>query len=141
MKMVIAFLALLLPATLPVEQELHLRTMRSDDGTELEVSITREQAELVPSWDPEEKQVLPLSIDLAIGLARDSIRHRHPSVDEFRVSAIEMARLHPAFQDRWYYMIKFRPVIDGRSLMGGLYASFVLMDGTVVEPQVRKNDP
>jgi hypothetical protein len=141
MQVILTLIAVLLASQVAVDQELLLRTMRSDDGTELRVAITRQQAENVPSWDPEEKQVLPLSMEMAIGLARDSIRNRHSSISEFRVAAIEIDRLHSAFQDRWYYIINFRPVIEGRSLIGGLYASFVLMDGTVVEPQVRKDDP
>ena len=124
----------------PVPQELHLRSMRSGDGTELDVRITREQAEAVPTWDPEDKQVVPIDLSLAIGLARDSIRDRHPGISEFLVAGIEMSRLHEEYLNRWYYIIRFRPVLEGRPLQGGLYAAFILMDGTVVEPTVAKSD-
>jgi hypothetical protein len=119
----------------PEPAELVLRTTHSDDGATFKTAITPEQAKRVPAWEPDERQPPPLSMDLAIKLARDSVRLRHPQFDEYRAWSVDMARIGWSYTDRWYYVVTFRAIDDGAPVLSTGFFAAVLMDGTVIEPE------
>ncbi len=114
--------------------------MTTSDGAELRWSVTDSQFASVPTWHPEDGEPVPFSLRLAIDLARDSVRKRNPEISEFALSNIKMCRGDHPYEDRWYYLIQFRPVVGGRPMIGGLYVGCVLMNGTLVEPETGKRD-
>ncbi len=112
------------------------RTTYAADGLQVTLMITKEEGERIPSWNPETGEPAPLSLKLAIELARDSVRTQNSSFREFQVQSVETSRLDGRLNDRWYYVIKFRPVVEGRVLRGAAYVAMVLHDGTVKEPEL-----
>jgi hypothetical protein len=143
-------LALSIPALLlvvlaspvaPMERdELVLRTIHGDDGIVFKLAITPEQAEPVPAWNPDEGHAPPLDMDLAIKLARDTVKLRHPKFEEFRTWQITMASIGWGYNDRWFYIVKFRAFDDGVPVYASGFFAGVLMDGTVIDP-VREPPP
>lgn len=128
-------LAILASPVAPMERaEIVLRTTHSSDGAVFRTVITPDQAKPVPAWEPDEGHPPPLDMDLAIKLARDAVKLRHPNYDEYRTWQIEMGRIGWSYNDRWYYVIGFRPIDDGMPLYGTGFFATVLMDGTVIDP-------
>lgn len=117
-----------------------LLKMTASDGAELQWSVAESQFASVPAWHPEEGEPAPLDLRLAITLARDSVRKRNPDITEFALSNIKMCRGDHPFEDRWYYLIQFRPVVGGRPMSGGLYVGCVLANGIVVEAETGKGE-
>ena len=124
--------AVIAPATSP--HEIVIRTMSSSDGQRLQLAVTADQVATVHEWDPETGFDPPLGRELAIELARDSVRKRYPQFESFRVESIELARL-PMNSSRWFYVVKFAPFSDGQLFRSTGALAMVLLDGTVVEPQ------
>lgn len=125
----------------PMERdEILLRTTQGSDGTIFKTVITPDQAKPVPAWEPDEGHPPPLDMDLAIKLARDAVKLRYPNYDEYQVWKIDMVRIGWNYDDRWFYVITFRPIDDGMLIAGTGFFATVLMDGTVIEP-VREPPP
>ena len=111
--------------------------MTGPNETSIVVATTEARVAALPVWHPEEGQPAPIDLRLVIDLGRDSIRKRHPDVGEFSVRSVKMERFDAPYGDRWYYLVEFLPVIEGRAMRGGLYYSCVLTDGSVIEPKER----
>ena len=109
-------------------------TVRSPEGLEFSLKVSKEEAERSPEWDIEEGQPVPLSMKLAIDLARDSVKNQNPDIDVFELQGVDIQRFGGGLGNRWYYIISFRPNVGGRTLPGSGYTALILMDGTVKEP-------
>lgn len=112
------------------------RTIYAADGLQVTLMISKAEADRIPSWNPETGEPAPLSLKLAIELARDSVRAENTSFSEFQVQTVETSRLDGLLKDKWYYVITFRPVVEGRVLRGAGYVALVLHDGTVKGPEL-----
>jgi hypothetical protein len=134
----VAILGVLFVSQLEPPEPPHVmkQTIYAADGLQVTLMISKTEAERIPSWNPETGEPAPLSLKLAIELARDSVRVRNPSLSEFQVQSVETSRLDGRFEDKWYYVVKFRPVVEGRVLRGAGYVAMVLHDGTVKEPEL-----
>ncbi len=124
---------------LPGDTVVLMRSTQTAEGSSELLSITKEQADPVPSWNPESGDPAPFSLKLAINLARDSVRSRHSRFDDFTLWTIEMMNLGPKHRDQWAYLIKFQAVMDGHDLFGSGYSALILMDGTIIEPTSMKS--
>jgi hypothetical protein len=109
-------------------------TVRTPEGVKFSLEVTKEEAERGPEWQIEEGQPPPLSMKLAIDLARDSVKHQNPDIEVLELQGVDIERFGGGLGDRWYYIISFNPSIGGRTLRGSGYTALVLMDGTVKKP-------
>lgn len=121
-------------------QPFPLVMLSGSDGAESRWSVTESELIKLPVWHPEDGEPVPFNLRLAIDLARDSVRKRNPDIAEFVLSDIKMSRCNHPFEDRWYYLIQFRPVVGGHAMIGGLYFGCVLTNGVVVEPESGKHE-
>jgi len=93
-----------------------------------------------PAWTPF-AGAPPLSISKAVAMATRQLKADNPQFKRYDVLSISLAAASgtsdkPA--DRWYYRIDLVPVIDGNRLYRLRYVAVVLLDGTLVEPQVKE---
>lgn len=116
-------------------QSYHVRMLKKEFTT----VVTREAVQATPSW-PEESDSPPLPARDAIELASQKCRALAGGDDELRWS-LARACLVPSHlvRDKWHWLVEFDG--DAQGLGGGSgrparLGIVVLMDGTVVEPQV-----
>lgn len=93
-----------------------------------------------PAWTPS-AGAPPLSIAKAVAIATGRLKAANPQFKRYDVLSISLVAASwtgdkPA--DRWYYRIALTPVIDGNRLYRLRYVAVVLLDGTLVEPQVKE---
>lgn len=101
-----------------------------------EYSIQAGRADAAPRWRAQGPP--PLSVERAVAIAKSHMQKTHSKFDDFEVAAVDFRRLyHPAeYSDLWYYAVAFHPIIDGTKIYDGHYAVILLMDGSIVEPQL-----
>ena len=126
--------------TPPMPSDVMVRTIHSSDGVRMRLAVNREQAIRVPEWHPEAGYPPPLDLKLAIELARDSVRNRYPQFQKYEVISIDIAEVGREYMDKWFYMIKFRPILEDQPVRLTGTVALVLMDGTVVEPTTVTED-
>jgi hypothetical protein len=95
----------------------------------------------LPEWQPE-KDPPPLAMAEAISRAREWARKRHPKFDDLRLRNIQLQEIQcdTPVRNRWFYMLSFDPVVEGRESWGGDVTVIVLMDGSIVTPIEKRGD-
>ncbi len=117
-----------------------LLTTTKEDGTRIGVVVSDEQMKKTPKWSPGKGEP-PLPLTQAIAIATKWAKGKYTRYDSVKVWNIDLQeRGCGNLKGRWYYIVHFKPVIDGNAVFGGGNFAAVLMDGTVIGPQVIKGD-
>src|SRR5215471_17395527 len=117
------------------DSEVILRDMTGADCVRQVFAITEEAASKLPQWSPT-KDLPPLSIAKATTLATEWVTKQHPKFDSVELRSIELEKVGwGRYPNRWYYLLQFDPVIEGRKFFGGELLVAITMDGTVVPPR------
>ncbi|MEE8548937.1 MAG: hypothetical protein V3S74_05645 [Alphaproteobacteria bacterium] len=111
-----------------------------EDGTRIGLIIHNEQIEKTPKWSPGEGEP-PLPLAQTIAIATKWAKGKYSRYDSVKVWSIDLKEFGcGSLKGHWYYIVHFKPVIDGNTLFGGGNFAAVLMDGTVIEPEIVKGD-
>lgn len=114
-------------------------------GYKYEVNVTQKLLDRTPRWD-RRNQNPPLSANEAMVLA-EQVRLRlvkneklgDPSDIDYGWWELRAAELTPFNSDHWYWRVRFQYIVEQTGPPNELEL-FVLMDGTVVESTVTKNE-
>ncbi|CAN5570823.1 hypothetical protein BH10ACI1_BH10ACI1_22750 [soil metagenome] len=101
------------------------------------VKISKEDLKDTPSWNPEEEETAPLSLQKAIEIGRTNLKRIIPIADDkWRIWNISLEEMG---ENKWFYIIEFEPLtrLNGKHVKLGI---FIKMDGTIIEPTVTPND-
>lgn len=95
-----------------------------------------------PEWKPE-KGWPALRVDTAVQAAVARLKAANPKYDSLETTEISIESVRDSrLPNRWYLFLDFEPIIDGRKLHGPGFWAVVLLDGTVLLPEVVPNrDP
>jgi hypothetical protein len=102
-------------------------------------SISESSLVGLPEWRPE-KDPPPLSIAKAATFAREWARKEHPKFDDLQLRNIQLQEIQCSspVRNRWFYMLSFDPVVEGRTSWSRDVTVVVLMDGAIVTPVEKK---
>ena len=93
-----------------------------------------------PKWSPGEGEP-PLPISQVVAIATKWAKGKYTRYDSVKIRSIDLdERGCGSLKGHWYYIVNFTPVIDGNAVFGSGNFAAVLMDGTVIGPQVVKGD-
>jgi hypothetical protein len=111
----------------------------SDAKSSFAWEIPMGQYEALPRWTPRDAGPA-LSVARAVEVGGAWISRRHPEVKRFEVETVSLMRAGccAAGQERWFYHLKFQPVVEGQRVVGSRFIAVVLLDGKVVEPRSEK---
>jgi len=106
-----------------------------DDGTELGLFLSKEIVS-TPSWVPKGDEP-PLPVGKALSIALEWGRKTYTRFDSVDVESIDLHRYGCSdLRDKWFYVVNFRPYIDGAAIYSSAHFAAVLMNGQVVAPRV-----
>ena len=111
-----------------------------EDGTQRELILPKE-IDATPSWLAGGREP-PLPIGKAASIALDWAKSNYTRFDSIEINTIDLRRYGcSTLRDRWFYIVNFRPYIDGASVVSSTHFVAVLMNGQVVAPRTttRKN--
>ena len=107
-------------------------------------SIPQAKAAAQPRWTPESPAQPPLSIYKACSLAKQALANRGKTVAEWRMLDCALREfLDGGYPDRWFYVVGFYRPMSARAARAAertndfIESVVVLMDGTVVEPNLK----
>jgi hypothetical protein len=101
------------------------------------VRVSGEDLEKSPSWKDDAENP-PLSAKKAIKLANEMKDSLVKDGKDFKW-ILESASLKPARRDRWYWLLNYEVEFQGAHTGAPIQLRLVvLMDGTVIKPEVRK---
>lgn len=126
-----------IPASAGRCEDFPIYSVQDMDGIKHFIIISSDKVEKTPSWKPGSGEP-PLGVSGAISNALAWAKKTYARFDDVLVEDIEIRRYGCASENRWYYVVKFAPVIEGNSIRGIGYFAAVLMDGSVVGPQKGK---
>jgi hypothetical protein len=134
MKRLLSCLVFAWSLPLLAEDRVHLTAIGTPDGAYDTYYASEQQVSSSPVWDPA-KDSLPLSVPKAVSLAKVWLKQQHPKFDDLILRSIQIEPVSAArAKSRWFYMLNFDPVVDGRAFWGGDLHAAILMDGTIVVP-------
>jgi hypothetical protein len=108
-----------------------------DDGSELGLFLNKDIVS-TPAWEPNGDEP-PLSLGRAYSIALNWARSTYTRFDSVEIESISLQRYGcSTLHDRWYYVVNFRPYVDGASVFSSSHFAAVLMDGRVVAPRLSK---
>jgi hypothetical protein len=108
-----------------------------DDGTELGLFLSKEIASTA-SWVPQGDEP-PLSLGSAMTTALAWGKQTYTRFDSVEIESISLQRYGCSeLHDKWYYIVNFRPYIDGAAIYSSGHFAAVLMNGQVIAPRVSK---
>jgi hypothetical protein len=110
------------------------------DGKMMEYSIPGKRVEKLPKWN-HSQPIIPLPVHTATSKALAWMKIRNPKIESFEPYRIELVKVQSTgINDLWYYTVSFSGNVGGQRMFGGGLQAIVLMDGSIVEPAVRKNE-
>lgn len=131
-KLVIFSIVLLLSASAAFGQVLNT----SGNG-EFELLVSVEDLKNTPSWNPEEEDAPPLSVQDAIQIGRMNLKRLFPNVDDkWSLKKVELNQLG---KNKWYYALDFysseEEYDDSETV-----TIYIKMDGTIIERNLKPKD-
>lgn len=104
------------------------------DGTRYIFEVGEDIIVATPSWDG--KTELPIGFLQAVSIASEWVAERCPG-KEVELQGISLNRVYTrGILDKWYYFVHIDLKFNDSVLFHGTHFVVVLLDGTVVEPQV-----
>ena len=109
---------------------------------EIDYAISRERLAAQPDWSPTNRDI-PLQPQQAAAIALKWYRARYPAVAKsISISSIGLQAIPLTDYRKWHYTVSSDFPDDAHpKLPDGVIYAVVLLDGTVVEPQVNPNPP
>jgi hypothetical protein len=107
------------------------------DGKSFDYFIPQGRAEKLPKWEPTQPTI-PLSIKDAVARAQVWMKKQNPKIDSFAPRSIELKRVSARGVGLWYYTIAFDGVVGTEQMFSWSLQAVVLMDGSIVEPKLEK---
>ena len=116
--------------------DLILFSSNDSNGVSVQYVVSKQRAEKVPLWEPLVAPP-PLTLEQAATVGLAWLKAKHPDVTAFVLSGVSFREFpfRPAFAKRWYYQLDFEPIVGGKRLGGSGFATIILFDGSIVEPQ------
>ena len=109
-----------------------------NEGRVLAYSISQGRANRLPKWDLAQPTI-PLQIHEAVAKAQAWVKKKNPKIESLIPNRIDLGRVsYGRFLGLWYYEVGFDGVVGGQRLYGWGLQAVVLMDGSIVEPQLEK---
>jgi hypothetical protein len=111
------------------------------EGKSTLFKMTRSEAMKLPEWaGPGSGQSIPLPLDAAVHKGKESLKKRHPKMDDFEVTEVSLSEVgFGMIPQRWFYRVECEAVLEKERLRGRRFAAVVLMDGSVVEPIITED--
>jgi hypothetical protein len=110
---------------------------RCSDGREYLFELDRSKVATLSAWPPESDRPAPVSLKRACEIGRVTLKARHPAIDEFDITRLEINEMVSTKRlGSWYYSLSYVGKRDGKSVPSCGFFVVVLMDGSSVKPIV-----
>ncbi len=112
-------------------------TTTRDDGKTIRLMIAESQFAQAPKWKLGEGEP-PVSISQVREAALAWAESEYSRYDSVEISSISLRESGGCSSNprHWFYVVDFRPVIEGNRIWGSGNWAAVLLDGTVIGPTV-----
>lgn len=105
-----------------------------NDKNKYENIVKSEDLENTPSWDPEEKEALPLPLEKAVEIGRENInKFTSKANDKWKLTEISFNQLS---KNKWIVGIDFDCISSKCELGSGFFQTYIKMNETVIDPVV-----
>jgi hypothetical protein len=101
-----------------------------------ELKVTQSALDAAPMW-PEDQPNPPVSARKAMALAKEKLVKMHPESANWNLRGVNLTKLDAKGQ--WIYIVRFEVPQQSPHLIPTPFDMIVLMDGSVVEPTVRRD--
>lgn len=117
-------------------------TINTEKKIEIEYAISRERLAAQQDWTPTDHDI-PVQPQRAAAIALKWFHARYPFVAKsISISSIALQAIPLTDYHKWHYTVSIDFPDDAHPKMAdGVFQAVVLLDGTIVEPQVNPNPP
>jgi hypothetical protein len=102
------------------------------NGFAYKIEVSDDDLKDTPAWNPEKRDVAPLSLRRAIKVGRDNLKRFAPAADD--KWDVEKVILHQMGADRWLYEVSFYCFMSKCGERNNGFTLYIKMDGRIVEP-------
>lgn len=118
--------------------DVHMGSHRDMNGVRTIFCSTKDDVLKTPQWNGYSDN-LPLKISRATKIGIEWLKKNNPKFDDFTLVEFSIQRVgNSELMDRWYYKLDYQAKIGDRILYGSPFFVTILLDGTVVEPIIKK---
>jgi hypothetical protein len=109
------------------------------DGEVVSIVLNGDRIKQTPAWDLMSADP-PLSISKSVVLALDWVKKIYPESGAVQIESITIRNYGCKDDfDKWYYLISFTKLVDGRRIHEVGNWVVLLMDGSIVAPTITRN--
>ena len=106
------------------------------NGDQIAIYATNEEIERSPEWSPVKGEP-PIRVPRAVAIAKEWAKRNFTQYEIMKISGISLRERRCGFiGNRWFYIIDFDPIVNGKILLGTAHFVAVLMDGTSIGPKI-----
>ncbi len=107
----------------------------SGNTSNFEMIVSVEDLKNTPSWNPEDKDAPPLSVQDAIQIGRTNLKRLFPNIeDKWSLKAVELKQLG---KNKWYYALNFYSSEEEYDDDSETVTIYIKMDGTIIERNLK----
>lgn len=111
------------------------QVLNTSGSGEFEMLVSVEDLKNTPSWNPEDKDAPPLSVQDAIQIGRTNLKRSFPNVDD--KWSLKKNELNQMGKNKWYYALDFYSSEEEYDDDSEKVTIYIKMDGTIIERNLK----